>query len=123
MDVKKGVYMAFEKFTQTGKSYRPKISIRSNGQIGFNFGCIEKFSLEKYKYAVLYFEKGTKTIGIKPTNQEEEGICKLQIRSKNAAISAKAFLDYFDIDYRVKKSQRYEARWNEQERMITATVE
>ena len=52
MDVKKGVYMAFEKFTQTGKSYRPKISIRSNGQIGFNFGCIEKFSLEKYKYAV-----------------------------------------------------------------------
>jgi len=113
--------MAFERFIQTGKSYKPKISIRANGQIGLNQGSIEKFKLNKYKYAVLFFDRETKRIGIKPTNTEEEGICKLQIRKSNAAISGKAFLDYYSIDY--SKTKRYEAVWDEKEKMIICVIE
>lgn len=112
--------MPFERFTQTGKSYRPKISIRSNGQIGFNFGAIEKFKLNKYKYAILFFDKEITRIGVKLTNDEEEGICKLQVRKSNAAISAKAFLDYYSIDY--TKTKRYEATWDEKEQMVIVTI-
>jgi hypothetical protein len=116
----KGGNMPFEKFIMTGRSYRPKISIRTNGQIGFNLGAIKKFSLNKYKYAILFFDRENKQIGIKLTNTEEEGTCKLQVRKSNAAISGKAFLDYYSIDY--SKTTRYEAVWNEKEKMIIATV-
>ncbi len=112
--------MPFEKFTQTGKSYRPKISIRSNGQIGFNFGAIERFKLSKYKYAILFFDRENTRIGIRLTNNEEEGICKLQVRKSNAAIAAKAFLDYYSIDY--SKTKRYEAAWDEKEDMIVSNI-
>jgi len=112
--------MPFERFTETGKSYRPKISIRSNGQIGFNLGAIKKFALNKYKYAVLFFDRENIKIGIKLTNSEEDGISKLQVRKSNAAISAKAFFDYYSIDY--SKSKRYDAVWDEKEQMIIASI-
>ena len=112
--------MAFERFTLTGKSYRPKISIRSNGQIGFNQGAIERFGLNNYKFAVLFYDRDQKIIGIKLTNQDEDGACTLQVRKSNAAISAKAFLDYFDINY--SKTKRYDAKYDEQEKMITAEL-
>ncbi len=112
--------MPFEKFTQTGRSYKPKISIRSNGQIGLNQGAIERFKLNEYKYAILFFDGESDRIGIKLTNTEEEGICKLQVRKSNAAISGKAFLDYYSIDY--SKTTRYEAVWDEKEKMIVVTI-
>lgn len=108
--------MPFEKFTQTGRSYKPKISIRSNGQIGFNYGAIEKFRLSNYKFAVLFFDRQEKKMGIKLTNSEEDGVCKLQVRKSNAAIAAKAFLDYFDINY--EKTGRFEASFDDAEKMI-----
>lgn len=112
--------MPFERFTETGKSYRPRISIRANGQIGFSFGAIKKFSLAKYKFVVLFFDKENSKIGIKLTNSEEDGICKLQVRQLNAAISAKAFFDYYSIDY--TKTKRYDAVWDEKEQMIIVSI-
>lgn len=112
--------MPFEKFIMTGRSYKPKASIRANGQIGLNLGAIEKFKLDKYKYAILFFDKENKQIGIKLTNNEEEGICKLQVRKSNAAISGKAFLDYYSIDY--SKTKKHEAVWDEKEKMIIVAI-
>lgn len=112
--------MPFEKFVMTGRSYKPKISIRANGQIGLNQGAIERFNLNKYKYAVLFFDKDSERIGIRLTNTEEEGICKLQVRQSNAAISGKAFLDYYEIDY--SKTNRYDSVWDEKEKMIIVSI-
>jgi hypothetical protein len=112
----------FEKFVLTGRSYRPKISIRANGQIGFNQGAIEKFKLDKYKYTILFFDRGIKKVGIKLTNEEEEGICRLRVRKSNATVSGKAFLDYYGIDYGKGKTSRYEAVWDDKERMIVFTI-
>ena len=110
---------SFERFMKTGKSYLPKVSIRANGQLGLNQGAVEKFDLKAFQYAVLFFDKKTKTIGIKPTNDQEEGVCKLQIRSMNGAVGAKAFLDYYAIPY--KKTERYSAEWDEKLQMIVTT--
>jgi hypothetical protein len=113
--------MAFEKFTAVGKSFAPKLSIRSNGQIGFNFGAIEKYGLSKYPYAVLFYDKDTNKIGVKITkNKDEEGACKLSVRNGNASIGAKSFLDYYSIPY--SKTARFETVWDEKEEMIIASL-
>lgn len=108
--------MAFEKFTKTGKSYRPRVSIRANGQFGFTAGAIEKYKLSDYQYAILYFDKDEKRIGIKLTNNTEDGVCKLQIRKSNAFLSAKAFLDYYDIEH--SRTKRYDSVWDNDAEMV-----
>lgn len=108
--------MVFERFTRVGVSYKPRISIRSNGQFGFTAGAIEKFKLRNYQYAVLFYDRTGGRIGIKLTNEQEEGACKLQIKSSNAFLSARAFLDYYDIKY--AKTNRYDAEWDDSEQMI-----
>lgn len=112
--------MSFERFVKTGKSYRPRISIRANGQFGFTSGAIEKFQLNQYKYAVLFYDKENSKIGIKLTNNEENGILKLQIRASNAFLSAKPFLDYYDIDH--NKTKRYDALWDADEEMVVISL-
>lgn len=112
--------MAFERFTRTGKSYKPKISIRSNGQMGFNQGAIKKFELGNFQYVILFFDNVNQRIGFKLTNEEEEGICKLKVRKSNASVSAKAFLDYYSIDY--SKTRRLEAMQDEKEEMIVISL-
>jgi hypothetical protein len=92
--------MPFEKFTQTGQRFNPKISIWEGGQIGFNQGAITRYNLENYKFAILFFDRENKRIGIKFTNNEkEEGIIKFNQRKTGGVISGKAFLDYYDINY------------------------
>lgn len=113
--------MAFEKFTKVGGSYQTKASIRSNGQIGFSQGSIKRYELVKYKFATLYFDKDTEKVGVKLTNDaNEEGICKLQVRGSNAAVSAKAFLDYYNIEH--NKTKSYQATWDDTEKMIIVSL-
>lgn len=112
--------MAFERFVLGGKSYKPKVSIRRSGQIGFNQGAVKKFSMEKYRYAVLFFDRINKRIGIKLTNEEEEGICRLRVRGWGGTVSAKAFLDYYGIDY--SRLKKFDARWDESEGMIVVDI-
>ena len=114
--------MAFERFTLAGRGFQPKVSIRTNGQIGFNNGAIIRFNLDKYKYVILFYDKQSKMIGIKPTNDaNEEGICKLRIRKSAGAIGARSFLDYYQINH--AKTIRYGASWNDGEKMVVAKVE
>ncbi len=109
--------MSFERFTETNKSFISRISIRSNGQLGFSQGAIHKFNLSSFKFGILFYDKGEGKIGIQLSNDEnEKGICKLQVRPQNASISAKAFLDFFDLPYSETKS--YPAEWNEENKMI-----
>jgi hypothetical protein len=90
--------MGFERFTEVGRAFRPRASIRSNGQIGFNQGAVKRYELEQWPYAVLFYDKDTKRIGIRLTKDEkEEGIVRLVCKSGNGAISARSFLYYYDI--------------------------
>ena len=115
--------MAFEKFTLKGKSFRPKISLRKNGHIGFNQAAIEKFSMTRYDYAVLFYDRENKKIGIKLTNDAEEGACKLKVKETNAYVAAKAFLDYYGIDYSKRQTQRSDVALDEELQMLVASIE
>ena len=109
--------MAFEKFTKVGKTFRPKISIRMNGQIGFSNGARERFKLDGYEYVVLYFDKTGMKIGIQPSNDKDgDGVIRLHKRPLNMAISAKSFLEYYSISYNETKT--YDPEWNEELQMI-----
>ncbi len=109
--------MPFEKFTKVGKTFRPRISIRSGGQMGFNQGSRNKFELDKYGYVVLYFDRENGRIGIKLTNDNnEEGAIILHKRKLDVAISAKSFLCYYDINF--DKTTIYDPIWDEENKMI-----
>lgn len=92
--------MAFERFTAKGKSFVPKVSIWKRGQIGLSQGAVERFKLSEYKYVALFYDKDNQLIGLKFTNNDkEEGVAKLSVKVNGAIFSAKAFLDYYNIDY------------------------
>ena len=96
--------MAFEKFTKSGRGFKPKVSIWSRGQIGFNQGAIAHFELQKFGYVVYFYDAEEKKVGFKFTNDaNEDGAAKLKMRGTGASASSKAFLDYYNIDYRVTR--------------------
>lgn len=114
--------MAWEKFRNTGRSLKPKVSIRANTQIGFNNAAITEFKLASYKYAVLFFDSETRKIGIRPmNNKDEEGACKLNVRPEGgASIPAKAYIEYYKlINLKIRK---FDADWDDKEKMIIARV-
>ncbi len=108
--------MSFQRFIETARSYRPKVSVRSNGTLGFNSGAVVKFSLKSYKYAILFYDEERKMVGVKPTKSEEEGTHGLNCGKTGAWISARRFLDYFGIATQATK--RCDASWDEKEKMI-----
>jgi hypothetical protein len=99
----------FEKFESTGGSYTPKISVRSNGALGFSQGALRRFGLwDGDWYIQLYFDKKHNVIGIEPSTTAGAGkahLVKKKIQGKdgrqtvNAYVAAKAFFDFYGIDY------------------------
>lgn len=106
--------MNIEWFTETAsRGFQPKISLRPRGQIGFNRGAVRKFKLQDYAYAVLGFDRNSKTIAIKLSNDpEEKGAVKLGVKQSgtDATISAKSFFDYYEIPR--EKTLRLDAEWD-----------
>ena len=106
----------FRRFTETGRSFKPKISIRTNGQIGFNAGAVKRFGIDKYEFVVAYFNENQKKIAIEFTNDSEtDGAIKIVKRSNNFFFSGKSFLEFHEIDYR--KTIAYEVEWMKEERI------
>lgn len=96
--------MAFEKYTARGKSYAPKASIWTRGQVGLSQGAVNRLELLKFAYVVMYYDKENNKIGLSFTNNEqEEGIAKMRVRQNGATFMAKSFLDFYNIDYRENK--------------------
>lgn len=112
--------MAFQKFTDTTKSYKSKISIRSNGTIGLSSGSVFRYLKSNHKHATLYYDPDSKKIGIKPTTAEEEGSHTLHRGKTGAWIGARRFLDF--IDFQAKTTQRFEPEWDEDEKMLVISL-
>ena len=113
--------MSFEKFTRVGRGYKPKVSITRSGLLGFNQGAVKHFELDKYDWAILYYDKDGGRIGIELTNDEnEEGVCKLRKRTSGADVSARSFFEFYRISY--DKTNRYDATWDDNEDKIIVTL-
>lgn len=90
--------MVFVKFTETGKSFVPKVSISSRGLVNFSQGSCKRFNLSKYKVCVAYYDGDNRKIGFEfLENEEAEGAINLRLRRIGADIGAKSFLTYFNI--------------------------
>lgn len=107
--------MTFEHFTQTGsRTDTPKASIWSKGQIGFNQASVEEYKLDNYGYVLLFYDRDTKRIGFRFTNDKEmEGAAKLIVRkSAGASMSARAFLKHYSIY--AEKTQKYDLKYDKE---------
>ena len=113
--------MSFERFTRVGRGYKPKVSITRSGLLGFNQGAVKHFELDKYDWAILYYDKDGGRIGIELTNDEnEEGVCKLRKRTSGADVSARSFFEFYRISY--DKTNRYDATWDDNEDKIIVSL-
>jgi hypothetical protein len=74
--------MAFEKYIPPQTSgLRPRATIRPSGLISFDAAAVEAFGLDSAPYAVLYFDKTRKMVGVAiTTNENEDGALKLSRR-------------------------------------------
>ncbi|MHB8066814.1 MAG: hypothetical protein ACYDIC_02825 [Desulfobaccales bacterium] len=115
--------MSFERFTQTGQRFKPKLSIwGKGGQIGFNKGAMNRFSFDNFRYAILFFDRENRRLGIKFTNDEkEEGIIKFNPRKTGAVIAGKAFLEYYNIDY--SKTKTYDVVFDQENDLYIVNLE
>jgi hypothetical protein len=113
--------MAFEKFTEKARSFRPKLSVRSNSTIGLNAPAVTKFKLKDVKCVVLFYDRDEKRIGMQPTiNPEEDGAHPLNLSKTGAWVSARRFLDYFGLS--TAETKRYDAGWDDHDKMIVAKL-
>lgn len=114
--------MAFERFTETGRGFEPKVSIWKKGQISFNRGAINRFNISDYVYAILFFDKETNRIGVKFTNDDkEQGAMKMNHREAMVIVAAKIFFDCYNIDY--SETKKYDIQFNEQAGMHVIQLE
>jgi hypothetical protein len=85
--------MAFQRFAQSAKSNYPKASILPNGLIEFNKGATRKFALNRFNFAVLYFDEEANQIGIQfINNAREKGAVRIIKKPTGAAVPARDFL-------------------------------
>jgi hypothetical protein len=102
--------MAIEFFTEAGRGFAPKVSIRKQGQIGLNQGAVLRHKIKDGQFAILGYDKEEGFVAIKFVSDDEKGAKRITVRHGNASISAKSFLDYFNIPYRETISYNLECR-------------
>lgn len=109
--------VAFERFTQIGRVFRARASLRSNGQIGFNHGALTRFKLTEFTHVVLFYDPERRLVGVKLTSDKtEEGASTLITKNGNGTVSARAFLEYYQI--LPKTTTQYDIEWNEENKML-----
>ena len=109
--------MAFEKFTETGKSFVARVSISPRGMLNFTDGARRRFRMDDYSHCVLYYDKDTQRIGMEMVKGDSaEGSVKLRIRKTGADIGIKSFIDFFAIA--PKKTTMYEVRSGEEQHWV-----
>lgn len=115
--------MEFEKFEDVGKSYAPNVAIRSAGQIGILVGAANRFGLneDEHRYVEFYFSKEGNAIGIKPIKEPSDAAVKIRYNGDAADVSAKSFLDKYNINY--EQTKRYGAEWDEERNMIVVFLD
>jgi hypothetical protein len=115
--------MAFERFTKThGKESTPKVTIWRRGQIAISQGGVDKFDVKQFEFAVLFYDRETKKIGIKLTNDSnEDGAIKINKKMRSGvSISGKSFLTYYEIDF--SKTIKYDVNDDKENQLLVINI-
>lgn len=113
--------MDIEFFTETGRGFAPKASIRRQGQIGLNQGAINRFGIKNGQYVLLGYDRTNKIVALKLTNESEKGAKRINVKEKNGSISAKSFFDFFAIPY--DKTTAYELKEDQVKDLLVFYIE
>ena len=114
--------MAFEKFIPPQTSgVRPRATIRPSGLISFDAASVEAFGLNSASYAVLFFDKTRKIVGIEMTEKAgDDGALKLSRRRRSVSLKAPQFFDLYGLSF--DEAQRFDVGQNPNTKMLTISL-
>ena len=114
--------MAFERFVPPqAAGTRPRATIRPSGLISFDAASVAAFGLDSAKYAVLFFDKTRKIIGVKISNKAaEEGSLGLSRRRRSVSLKSPQFFHQYGLT--VDESQRMEVTRDRDDNMLLINV-
>ena len=114
--------MAFERFVPPqAAGTRPRATIRPSGLISFDAASVAAFGLDSAKYAVLFFDKTRKIIGVKISNNAtEEGSLPLSRRRRSVSLKSPQFFHQYGLP--VDESQRMEVTRESVDSMLMINV-
>ncbi|MBD3293739.1 MAG: hypothetical protein GF393_12505 [Armatimonadia bacterium] len=110
--------MAFEKYVPPrARSASPKALIRPTGLISFDGNAVEAFNLSDAQYAVLFFDRTRKLVGVKLTdNAGEEGALKLSRRRRTVSVKSPDFFEEYGIE--IHQPTRFDTSYDDAKNMI-----
>ena len=114
--------MAFEKFIPSQTSgVRPRATIRPSGLISFDAASVEAFGLNSVSYAVLFFDKTRKIVGVQMTDKAgEDGALQLSRRRRSVSLKAPQFFDLYGLSF--DEAQRFDVGQNPNTKMLTISL-
>ena len=114
--------MAFERFVPPqAAGTRPRATIRPSGLISFDAASVAAFGLESAKFAILFFDKTRKIIGVKISNMtDEEGALQMSIRRRSVSLKSPQFFHQYGLT--VDESQRFEVTRDQADDMLLISV-
>ncbi len=114
--------MPFEKYIPPqSPGVRPRATIRPSGLISFDAASVETYGLKSANYAVLFFDKNRKLIGIKITKSPtEDGALKLSRRRRSVSLKAPNFFDLYGLSF--DEPQRFDVGQDPNTKMLTISV-
>ena len=114
--------MAFEKFVPPqAAGTRPRATIRPSGLISFDAASVAAFGLESVKFAILFFDKTRKIIGVKVSSKaDEEGSLQMSRRRRSVSLKSPQFFHQYGLS--VDESQRFEVSRDPSDGMLMISV-
>ena len=114
--------MAFERFVPPqAAGTRPRATIRPSGLISFDAASVAAFGLESAKFAILFFDKTRKIIGVKISNMtDEEGALQMSRRRRSVSLKSPQFFHQYGLT--VDESQRFEVTSDQADDMLLISV-
>lgn len=114
--------MAYELFhNKAARSSALQLTIRS-GKIAFTAAAGDILASAGMRFVHLLWDVAACKIAIRPTTKEDDSAFKVSIPKgkRGGTISAQSFLNY--IDWRASRPVIVDARWNDNERLLEASV-
>ena len=114
--------MAFEMFIPPQISgVRPRATIRPSGLISFDAASVEAFDLHSVSYAVLFFDKTRKIVGIQMTKKpDDDGALNLSRRRRSVSLKAPQFFDLYGLSF--EEAQRFDVGQDSTTGMLTISL-
>ncbi len=111
--------MTLEKFERKQDLKSPAVTIRKRGSISFNAPAVKQFPILTKRFAVLFFDKDERIMGIQLTTDKQDlsAFPIVAEKGRTPNISCQAFLRHCGVPFKAG-SKVYPATWDPNREMI-----